>query len=138
MKERILFGVLVSLTPLLSGQGCGLTPPPETYEERAYRLCSSFGFSADYVTTLFSFAEADKSFGNSYAYEMNDGRLGCDEGCGKVPGYDDCVPRCYSCAAGIVDAVYLGKDLDAAKDLFNPLPGDSWLFTAMQEEPVNR
>lgn len=116
-KSSILLLTTCVLVGLLMGQGCPAPqPPPETYGQKAYRICGDLGFTSDDTSTLMSMAAADFQNGYTYGEEVSAASLGCNDGC-QLSYLDNCNSRCYNCGVAIVNAVYYGKDAPAQKGL---------------------
>ena len=91
---------LCLLSPLLSGQGCGMFPVfSETPTERAHRLCGQL-YSPDYVDYLVELGRVDRANGFSYNEEMVLINDACFSGCRAAYLYREdqvaCQQICYS------------------------------------------
>ena|SRR3989344_4721859 len=110
--RRTIFALvgLVTLWPLLVGQGCmPTTNLEETATGRVYRLCRPL-YSDDYIRTMIGAARNDRASGFTYNELLSDTFDGCDNGCGETyyTRNDEvrCVQTCYPCAEALLDLAY--------------------------------
>ena len=102
-RMRSILVVSIAVVSILCC-GCPMSGGTNTTRAEARQTCRDVtAFTENQIDLVFQNAEADMSFGLTFAESVSNGQQACDNVCGSDGG---CVTKCVTCLRAGISAVY--------------------------------